>query len=96
MTHTEATVQIPMPGMLRLRHWSQAELNLTVRLMLDWQQIAWPQATVFDAYGELGRMIEEGGVSVLESIRDTATWESLPGRQGAAIGPDRRSPTVHP
>lgn len=80
------TVQIPMPGMLRERGWSQAELNLTVRCIMHMEQIAWPQASVFDAYGIMGRMIEEGGVEVLERVRDTASWEALPARRAVPLG----------
>jgi len=82
----EPTVQIPMPGMLSERSWSQAELNLTVRCLLEWEQIAWPQATVFDAYKELGNMIEQGGIRVLESVRDTMLWETLPALRATGDG----------
>ena len=79
-------VKIPMPGMLAERGWTQAELMLTVRCLMHLDQIAWPQATVFDAYGIMSNLIETGGIDTLERVRDTATWETLPARRAVPIG----------
>ena len=79
-------IKLPMPGMLHERGWTQADLNLTLRALMHLEQIAWPQADIFDAYGELGRLIEEGFISVLETVRDTVLWETLPARRAVVIG----------
>lgn len=79
-------VLIPMPGMLHERGWSTADLNLTVRSLMDLERPAWPQVSVFDAYGILGHLIESGCIDILERIRDTALWEVLPARRAVPLG----------